>query len=227
MAQAIRPENSVEKNELVSKRHASLCSQVPGAEVLAQAISAPISNLSEKIHNYKIRSEESTKSLDVLIYNTSLLKNQLRNTADKLKGYDRDHPGSNTMGMVFPNNLTPFLTANPFETTKEVSMIIPKLQTLGIEHPAAGDVPKIMEKIERCSQSIIKCNEADANLNMAKSELEISHGVLIKQYNINILEAKKMFGNDFSDNLFPKSRTAKRNPSPVPSPAGEDLNPAQ
>lgn len=228
MAQSIRQENSAEKNELTSKRHASLCAQVPGAEVLAQAISPAIANLDEKVLIFKTRNEESTQALDVLIYNTTLLRNQLRNTADKLKGYDRDNPTSNSMGVVFPDNLTPILTTSPFDTPKEVSKIVSKLQGLGNEHPAFGDIPKITEKIDICSQSIVKCNEADSKLKLAEADLEVAHGVLIKQYNNNILEAKKLFGNVFSDHLFPKTKTSKRNPSPpTPPSTGDSSNPAK
>jgi hypothetical protein len=218
LPQSLRPETSVEKNQLNGERHISLCEQVPGAEQLVNWISPYLISLEERIANYKKAEKESLKASDKLIYNTSLLKNQLRSASDKVKEYDRDNPGSNLMSVIFPDNLTPLIVTNPVDTPKEVTKTVTKIQSLGIEHPLYGVAAKITEKVDLCNESITKCKDADEKLKVAEAELDVAHLAFIKQYGINILEAKKLFGKDFSEQLFPKIVQTKKKPPAPPAP---------
>jgi hypothetical protein len=226
LPQSLRPEASVEKNQLYGERHVSLCEQFPGTEALVSAISPCLGNVEEKIASYKKAEKESLKANDKQICNTNLLKNQLRSTSERIKEYDRDNPGSNLMSMVFPDNLTPVvLLTNPEDLLSETTTIVAKIQSLGSEHPLYAIAAKITEKVDICNQCMAKCKEADAKLNMAETELDIAHLALVKQYGINILESKKMFGNDFTEQLFPRLVAQKKSapPSP-PSPAKISVN---
>lgn len=209
MAQHLRSDMSVEKNRMFGKRHVSLCDQFPGGEVLVDMIKPCINDIDKKIANFKYFKKELIKANDMLIYETTNLKNQLRTAADIIRGYDRENPGAQLMKMIFPDKLTPVLYTNTLDTPGEISKIVTKIQSLGKEHSLYNTTVKLTEKINNCKIAIKNCDDAGAKLKIAEAELEVAHVSLLRQYSINIYEAKKIFGSNTADLLFPKVRRKK------------------
>lgn len=191
-----------------SKRHTRLCTQVKGADVLANAIAAPIENLKEKIAAKRAAEEAKDEFYDLIVFHDGELDNKVRTAASRCKEYDRDNPGSRTYEMIFPENTTPIIETNPAEEPAEVLKVVTRISALGEDHPLAYLAAELTEAAEKVNQIVPKYLDAITRVGTADAELQIAKSELIRQYMVNVFDAQKLFGRKMADRLFP--RTSKR-----------------
>lgn len=190
-----------------TERHMRLCSQIVGGEKYRLLVHpfyndmVLVKNESETLSKAVIAAQDSLTLFD------SIIDDLLRDTQGRAKEYDRAHPGSNLLTMIFPNGvITPIINMNNHDEPATVQGIILKIRSLGEQHPLYPLAAQLDKGVADCLQSIKKEEDAIEADGTGLTKLTLAKIKLVRQYNANYFIAGTDVDKNFAEKLFPKLR---------------------
>jgi hypothetical protein len=208
MAVSLRMADSYEKCCSSIRRHIRRCGKKKGAEFLAVNIKDPFEKYKAKkilVDAVVVEVEDAYDNAD---YQNGELDNAIRDSAGRTKEIDRKTPGSNLFSRLFPEGVNEIIRLNRENKPDAVDQIAILIENLGSEHelfPFAAVLRGEAKKQRDTNNAYI---ESIKKLNNIKTEFDIVKSEVITQYTNNILDAKKSFGNEYTDRLFAKNRAS-------------------
>lgn len=211
MARKLNDSMSSEVHINNSLRHSRRCKQTKGAEILATNINPLITDLEEKQLETRKQKLARDNSYDDMIFNEGALDDQIRNTSDAVKKFDRNNPGRPIYKLIFPeggfSNILRFSHTKKANTTNQ---IIERIKSLGEEHALFAQNPLLSASITKYRTSIADLQQAETQVRTAVANEEVAQASLRRQYEFNYLDAIKMFGKKFANRLFPQTVSKKK-----------------
>ena len=211
MARKLNDSMSSEVHINNALRHSRRCKQTKGAEILATNINPLIAELEEKQLETKKQKLARDNSYDDLIFNEGALDDQIRNTSESIKQFDRNNPGRPIYKLIFPEG--GFSSILRFSHTKKANaavQIVERIKSLGEEHALFAQSPLLSAATTKYRTSIADLQQAETQVRTAVANEEVAQANLRRQYEFNYLDAIKMFGKTFANRLFPKTVSKKK-----------------
>ncbi len=203
--------DSVPRVADATERHIRLCNQTPGGEKYKAAIELHYSDFKEKKAKLDEMQKEVNFAQDIIWLKDGVLDNTLRNIGGRAREYDRNHPGNNTLNLLFPGGgVTSVVTLPDKEEPDAAHSIAQKIIALGEQHELYSFAAKIEEEVAECRTALAQQVTALQNLGDAKTALAISKMALVRQYNANYFTAASDVNKEFAEKLFPRLRPNKR-----------------
>jgi hypothetical protein len=188
----------------LGRRHARLCRKTPGAEKFAETIQPKLDRLAEKENEKKHILIGREDAYDDVVLCDSLLDDAVRTVFEHVRQYDREHLTRLT-DVLFPKQgYSEIVYKSLQEEPQAVSSLIVKLE--GVE---AGDelkqyVPLLREKVQASTGAWDAYEQVNAQYRQIQAEEELLKLDVQRQYEINWLDARKLYGQARANNLFPK-----------------------
>jgi hypothetical protein len=222
MARMLNERESADRHLNLVKRHIRLCRQA-NAGKYADAIKPAFDELTEKQKIFTEKLELREAASDDIVFCDAELDNSVRTTFEKCKQHDRDNPGQQITARIFPQErFSHIVNMNRMEEPVEVERLAVKFESLGKSHALYTLAAFLRQKIAPVQQAIERYYAAVRDMKMAEAEIEIAQVKMIRQYETNYLEARKDWGKEPAERLFPKTTNGKENvtePLPLPVPA--------
>jgi len=211
MARKLNDSMSSEVHINNSIRHSRRCKQTKGAEILATNINPLITELEEKQLETRKQKLSRDNSYDDLIFNEGSLDDQIRNTSESVKQFDRNNPGRPVYKLIFPEGgFSNMLRFSHAKKANAADQIIERLKSLGEEHALFAQIPLLTTAITKQRTAIADLQQAETQVRTAVANEEVAQANLRKQYEFNYLDAIKMFGKTFANRLFPQTVSKKK-----------------
>lgn len=208
MATMLSSRYSAERCMNFSRRHQRLVKQVVNDSELAGGIQKPIDKVSAKQADYEQKVEEHENAYDDMVLADRYIDDNIRSLYADCKKYDRDNPVDRILIKVFPDETYGDIIRLPFmKEINEVSNIQLRVESLGKGHAIYSYVEKIQEVISNAKKAIEENANAIRQEKLAEAEIDIAKEELIRQYEINYLDARRKYGRNLAENLFPKVRS--------------------
>jgi len=192
-------------------RHSRRCKQTNGAEILATNINPLIAELEEKRLETRKQKLVRDNSYDDLIFNEGALDDQIRNTSESVKRFDRNNPGRPAYKLIFPEGgYSNILRFSHTKKANTADQIVERLKSMGEEHALFEQIALLTVAITNQRTSIADLQQAETQVRTAVANEEIAQANLRRQYEFNYLDAIKMFGKTFANRLFPQTVSKKK-----------------
>ncbi len=205
MASMLREKDSTDRHLNLSYRHVRLCNMHKGAEILASNIKPAIQNLASKQENTKQKQLAREEAYDDVILSDVNLDNCVKTVFERCKQFDRDNVGENILPRIFPESkFTTITELNRYEEPAAVNLVAVRLENLGPNHPLFGLAQELRNQTAASLTAIEKLRQAEAAEKTALTEENLARAALRKQFELNYLEARKIFGKEQAERLFPK-----------------------
>ncbi|MBN1185264.1 MAG: hypothetical protein JXB49_23465 [Bacteroidales bacterium] len=192
------------------RRHQRLAKKIVNDEELIKQVQPEYDTLQEKV---KISDEKETgreNAYDDLLLADRNLDDTLRTVFEKCKQYDRDHMSEKVLISVFPDETFGDIVRLPFaKEILEVEKIAVRIESLGNSHTLSGLAEEIRTKAKLCKEAIKGVDEAIRDKKMAEADVDITKEALIRKYEGNYLDARKKYGRNTADKLFPSIYSRK------------------
>lgn len=207
MAQMLRDADSSEKHLSITRRHKRLCKSIKGAEFLALAIEPHYNRQIAAFANKQkaIESEEDAQDDRDLIGRDGA--DVLRTISERAKQHDRDNPGDNAFGRLYPEGgYSDFIASNGTTSAANCRLIAARIKDLGANHPLsdlATDAEARAVAIENGQKGF---DDALRARKLAEADDELAQAALRRAYEENWLDAQKKLGKTMAERLFPRLR---------------------
>jgi hypothetical protein len=219
MASMLREKDSTERHLNLCHRHVRLCNLQKGAELLANNMKSAMQNLGSKQENTKQKQLAREEAYDDVILADVNLDNGVKTSFEKCKQFDRDNVGENILPRIFPDSkFTTITELNRYEEPAAVNLLAVRLENLGPNHPLLGLAQDLRKQVAESLAAIEKLRQAEAAEKTASTEEDLARVALRKQFELNYLEARKIFGKEQAERLFvkisaPSTKNKKESPS--------------
>lgn len=211
MARKLNNSMSSEVHINNSLRHSRRCKQTKGAEILTTNINPLIVELEEKQLETRKQKLARDNSYDDMIFNEGALDDQIRNTSESVKQFDRKNPGRPIFKLIFPEGGYSGIIRSSHAKKVDISeQIIERIKSLGDDHTLAAQITPLSECIAKVRASISNLQQENTKVRTAVANEEIAQANLRKQYEFNYFDAIKMFGKIFANRLFPQTVSKKK-----------------
>jgi hypothetical protein len=205
MARMLRETQSTHLHLNASRRHGRLCGKVKGAQKFEDAIKPSRDALVQKQNQTGLKTEEKEDGYDDLMLADAELDDAIRTAFEKCMQFNRDNPGQSLLLKIFPDQKYTDVTMASW--TKEPDLaeqVAVRFDNLGPTHPLTPVGADLRTKIASSRAAIAAYYEAIRRQKVAEAEEEIAQAELRRQYEANYLDARKEFGREIADKLFPK-----------------------
>ena len=205
MARMLQDRDSTDSHLNTTRRHVRLCKQIKGAETLAEAIQPAYQQLQQKQADTQAKAEARQEAYDDLLLSDTDLDNAVRTTFEKCKQFDRENPGLPVLAQIFPDQTYSSIINIPREQEPDVvEKLAIRLENMGETHSLFPVAAELRARITTSRNTITAFHTAVREQKMAEAEEEIAQAALRQQYEINYLEARKLFGRQTAERLFPR-----------------------
>jgi hypothetical protein len=224
MAQLLSSRFSAERCVNSGRRHQRLSKQVVNDETLSNQIQPVMDDCNLKLDTINQKEETREDAYDDLVLADRFLDDEIRSIFDSCKKYDRDHPAEQVLIKIFPDEKFGELVRLPYAIEiSEANKLVLRLESLGAEHSLNPFVAKLNAKIDAAVNALAAQSTAIRDEKMAEAEVEIAKEALVRQFELNYLEARRKYGKATAEKLFP--RIQSRNTSVEPDEPGTDGTP--
>lgn len=206
MTQKLKETDSVDRCLSMGRRSLRMFAQNKKAEDLITNIKGSMAACKLKKGELETAWEQADDCFDEWCFQDGNLDDAIRNTGNDCTKYDRENPGANLFTTLFPKGTSEVIRENRSVEPDVVDKIATKIEHLGEEHPIYPHAAKLHEQAALTREKEKLYNEANAVISKFEAELEMLKLALIKNYNDNILEATKRFGEAYASRLFPRIR---------------------
>jgi hypothetical protein len=200
-------------------RHRRQGMAVAGAEELVRAITAPADALEQKVTLLNKARRERQGALDDIIFADKLLDHAITTTHERVSQFDREHLGSGLLGKMFPDGkYGPLVKMKRDKEPDAVDKVAHMLDSLGADHELAALSRPLYEKAQRVRDLITSHADRVRAEKMAEADVELAAADLRRAYEGNYLDARKRFGRELAECLFPHSYHAEAEEQDEPTP---------
>jgi len=204
--------DSVSKVLDATERFIRLCQQNPDADKFEKAILSSYNNLLTKSQQLIEADKECTAAYDRVRLCDLILDDVLRKVHTSAKEYDREHPGSNTLPLLFAQgNLTPVITMPMEDEPDEASRISQKLNSFGSQHLLFVLAGEIDTAVKASRNALNAQDEATKAYYLMRTTVEITKSAVIRQYNGLYHRAASEVDSNFAERLFPQLSSMAKN----------------
>jgi len=204
-------DDSVPRVDDAADRHMRLCNQILNANKYANTLMSFYNDMMAKKSALKAAQRNLNSALDIVKLFDTGLDDLLRDVQGKAKEYDRNHPGSNTASLIFPDgNITSIVTLPDKDEPEAAHGIALKIKSLGVEHVLYPNAALIEAAVEKCKTALQQHTDATTALGEANITLAISKVTLVRKYNANYFIAASDVDKNFAEKLFPKLDPPKK-----------------
>ena len=207
------------------RRHIRLCKQVANDANLIAQIQPAFDDLSAKNTALQEKVQNRENVYDDQLLADHILDDTVRNLYGKCKEYDRNNTGMPVLMKIFPDEKFGDIINMPFaREVLETENIVMRLQGLGEQHTLFPQAEELHSKGQAVAQAISNYNDAVREEKMAEAEVEISKEQLVRAYEVNYLDARKTYGKENAEKLFPKIDNSSKvtvEEEPVPADSTE------
>lgn len=204
-------DDSVPRVEDACERHMRLCMQMRNADKYRTTIQPLFTDFESKKTAFENAGKEVNAAQDSVWLNDSILDDVLRDVHGRTKEYDRNHPGSDTAVLLFPDgNISAVITLSDKEEPDAAHGIAQKLVSLGQSHELYPLAAKIEEAVSNCRDALAQQVSALQAAGDAKTALSISKTMLVRQYNAGYFAAANDVSKSYAEKLFPQLRSSKK-----------------
>lgn len=208
MAQLLSSRYSAERCMNSGRRHQRLSKQVVNDETLSNQIQPAMDECGLKLDASEQKAQNREDAYDDLVLADRYLDDEIRSIFDTCKKYDRDHPGALVLIKVFPDEKFGDLIRLSFsDEAGEAEKIALRLESLGSVHELFPFVSRLKTKIDAVKSALDNHKNAIREEKMAEAEVEIAKEALIRQYEVNYLDARRKYGRLTCEKLFPRTNT--------------------
>jgi hypothetical protein len=204
MARLLYKQDSTALHKRMARRHIRLCGQVKGGASYAQVMQVKLDNLLQKEHALFVAGELSENTYDDLVLQDSFLDDTVRTVFERTRQHDRENREGVSV-LLFPDLTFSNIVNIPFsEESKKINSLIQKLGTLDATHalhPLAG---LLQQKVDEVNIAIAARQQAADTVRKCQVDLELARNDVRIQYEMNYLDARKSFGKQIAESLFPK-----------------------
>lgn len=205
MAQLLSSSYSANRCMNMTRRHQRLCKQAVNDETLSAQIEPAMDLCNSKLDLLAQKKEARENAYDDLILSDKNLDDEVRSNFEECKKYDRDNPAERVLVKIFPDEKFGEIIRLPFPVeVNEVDKMILRLESLGVEHHMNPFAVKLKTKMDVVKNALSGQSETIREEKMAEAEVEIAKEALVRQYELNYLDARRKYGRSTADKLFPK-----------------------
>lgn len=210
MARLLNTNDSASRCLNSVRRHQRLTKQVVNDEGLISQVQPEYDILQGRVQISNEKEMARENAYDDLILADRNLDDTLRTVFEKCKQYDRDHMSERVLVTVFPEETFGDIVRLPFaKEVTEVERIAVRIDSLGDGHSLSGLAEDIRAKAKLSKEAIRGVDEAIRNKKLAEADVDIAKEALIRKYEGNYLDARKKYGRNTADKLFPSIYSTK------------------
>ena len=192
----------------IVRRHVRLLKRVFNDENLINQIQTEYEALESKQKTIEEKEHERENAYDDMLLADHLADDAVRNLFGACQEYDRNNPGSNVLIRVFPDEIFGNIIHLPLVSEViQLDKLVVRLNELGPDHELAGFSKEMSEKSEAVKTAMATYEEKVRQVKLAEAEGEIAKEALIRKYELNYLEARKTYGRQQAEKLFPRLST--------------------
>jgi hypothetical protein len=167
------------------------------------------------------KSEVKENAYDDMVLSDRILDDEIRSTFEGCKKYDRDHPAEQVLTKIFSDKKFGEMVRLPYPAEiSEANKLVLRLESLGAEHSLNPSVANLNAKIDAAANALTAQSTTIRDEKMAEAEVDIAKEALVRQYELNYLDARRKYGKTTAEKLFP--RTQSRNTSVEPDETATD-----
>jgi hypothetical protein len=208
MARLLSTHESASSCLNIVRRHERLIRQVANNNSLLEPIKKVRENLEIKLKVKNDKQAQRENAYDDLILSDRNLDDSARTIFEKCEQYDREHPSEIILKKVFTDEKYGVIVRLPFaKEVIELDKIVVRLESLGSGHALFPLAAELKTRINITKEGIKANDAAIVDVKMAEADVEIAKEGLIRQYEANYLEARKMYGKNNCEKLFPRMQT--------------------
>lgn len=220
MAMLLKDRDSTDRHLNAGRRHMRLCQEVPGCDQFSASIQPALQNLEAKaaVTKSKIIIRENT--LDTLKLRERIAEKKIRTLFERCLQHDRDNIGSHTVEHLFPEGRrTPYVTGERKRKVDMMEQIAKRGEALAADHPLQETITDLKSAIAGARELLAQYSESQLAVKLVTAEEQIAQTNVRRTYEANYLDARKLYGKDVAESIFPDLRTAKEPESTVTPPA--------
>jgi len=192
------------------RRHQRLCKQVVNDEELILQIQTTADVLISKDQVLQVKQVERENAYDDVILYDRYLDDTVRSVFEDCKQFDRKNRSETVLSKIFPDEKFGEIVRLPFaKEISDVQQISVRLKSLGEDHELFALAEQLDTSIANSKSALKTVDESITSIKMAEAEVEIAKEALIRRYEINYLEARKKYGRNTAEKLFPKIYSRK------------------
>lgn len=221
MATLLRAKDSTDRHLNLCYRHVRLCQKQKGTETLVGSIQVTSQNLTRQREITQQKQLAREEAFDDVMLADSNLDNGVKTVHEKCNQFDRNNPGENVLPLIFPDGkFTSITNLNRYAEPAEVNRLIVRIEKLGSNHPLFGEAQALRTLVSASQTAIDKFHAAEIAEKIAITEEEMARAAARKQFELNYLEARKLFGKLLAERLFPRIIPGgKKEPKPAATPS--------
>jgi hypothetical protein len=217
----LQERDSAEKHQEVSWRFIRQCNRLAGGAELTGPVSSCTEDLRRKTDVLARAVMERQGSLDDIIFADRILDRKVKTLFASASQYDCEHPGAQVLNLLFPSGKFTDITEENRNTEPEtVDKVAHLLESLGADHPLASHAKALREQAQQVRDFISSFNDRIRAQKSAEADVEISAAQLRRTYETSYLDARKLFGRDLAEALFP--HTSGSSPEKAPAASATD-----
>ena len=210
MAQFLKDRHSSNVHENVVRRCMRLCRQVKDAEEFGVMLEPLFNEFKQKRLALKAASEASEDLYDTKVLKDIILDDKIRDLNEDCSRYDRNHPGSRLIELLFPDGLSAIVRAPIDVEPEKVQNLMLSIGELGAEHEIAAHIPVLKAATNDSKAAVAAHAEAKNNLKTAQTFVNIAKSNLNQKYEKVIYAANSKFGKTYAERLFPPIQISKK-----------------
>lgn len=204
MARLLYQQDSTPLHKRMARRHIRLCGQVQGATSYGQAMLVKLDMLKQK-ERERIEAEELCENaLDDLVLKDAVLDNQVRTLFEDARRNDRDNMTQFSV-VLFPNlTFSDIINMPMSDEPLKVTQLIEKLESFEESHVLRKNIEPLTQCIGEVNAALDTRRQAVETLRKRQANEELARNEVRAQYESNYLDARKNFGKQKAELLFPK-----------------------
>lgn len=210
MAEMLHNSDSSKKHLSVVRRHMRLCTLFPGADFLVTNAQPSYAHLQSTGVAKQAATEAEEDAQDDLDFRGRGAADALRTISERAKQHDRESPGDNAFGHVFPEGgFSEYITNQGTVVAEDCSILAKRIHQLGANHPLNSLAVDLESRAVSIDAGQKNGEAALRARKLAEAEDELAQAALRRVYEHNALDAQKKFGKR-ADRLFPRIRKRSR-----------------
>lgn len=210
MARMIYKQDSTAMHLKMARRHIRLCGQVKGAGKFAEQILPVWKNLKESEKKKESASEIRDDAYDDVVLKDIELDNMVRTVFERTRQYDRDNT-TRYLDLLFPaRGFSDIIRMHMSKEPQEVGKLLLKIEKLEDGHGLRELIEPLKTKIENAKAAWAAYEQKIDSLKEMQIDEEMAKLAVRRQYEHNWLDARKEYGVNMADSIFPKITTRKK-----------------
>ncbi len=175
-----------------------------GTEKFVENTTPKQQNLIEKHQLTTTAIEQREDAYDDIQYADHDLDDTIRTLFENCEQHDRNYANNPVLKKLFPKGTFSDIIRMPYaKEPAEAERIAATIDTLGNTHPLYPMAAALRTNIAGVNTAIDAYKKAITDLTRAEVNEEIAKAELRQQYEFNYLDARKEFGIEFAERIFP------------------------